>query len=198
MNRLGGVGAGRSQYKIRGLNHPDGARRCKPYRFGHQASYIEILLGDVMKARGGDQDAENELLGKHQFLSEVINGVVEMMGELLFKPAGGEVLLHLEPLAALVATGIPPELIGGAPVGHILGDIAGRLRVIASDSGLGGNNGVISLSDFKTVMENSKCPVFRSVLARIEAKESSLGTLGLSAPMPDVNTLLSYFAIQSS
>ena len=33
MNQLGGVGAGKSQYKIRGLNNPDGARACQPYRY---------------------------------------------------------------------------------------------------------------------------------------------------------------------
>ena len=33
MNRLGGVGAGRSMFKIRGLNHPDAARRCRPHPF---------------------------------------------------------------------------------------------------------------------------------------------------------------------
>ena len=32
-NRLGGVGAGKSQFKIRGLNKPDGARRRPPYPF---------------------------------------------------------------------------------------------------------------------------------------------------------------------
>ena len=32
-NRLGGVGAGKSQFKIRGLNRPDGARRHPPYAF---------------------------------------------------------------------------------------------------------------------------------------------------------------------
>ena len=33
MNQLGGVGAGKSQFKIGGLNQPDGAKYCAPYPF---------------------------------------------------------------------------------------------------------------------------------------------------------------------
>jgi len=33
MNQLGGVGAAKSQFKIRGLNKPDGARKCAPRRY---------------------------------------------------------------------------------------------------------------------------------------------------------------------
>jgi hypothetical protein len=33
MNQLGGVGAGKSQFKIGGLNHPDGAKYCAPYPY---------------------------------------------------------------------------------------------------------------------------------------------------------------------
>ena len=33
MNQLGGVGKGKSQFKVRGLNNPDGAKLCKPYEY---------------------------------------------------------------------------------------------------------------------------------------------------------------------
>ena len=33
MNQLGGVGKGKSQFKVRGLNKPDGAKRCKPNKY---------------------------------------------------------------------------------------------------------------------------------------------------------------------
>ena len=33
MNQLGGVGKGKSQFKVGGLNNPDGAKLCKPYEY---------------------------------------------------------------------------------------------------------------------------------------------------------------------
>lgn len=33
MNQLGGVGKGKSQFKVGGLNNPDGAKSCKPYEY---------------------------------------------------------------------------------------------------------------------------------------------------------------------
>lgn len=41
MNQLSGVGAGRSMFKIRGLNHPDAARRCKPHPFRKHRGSLE-------------------------------------------------------------------------------------------------------------------------------------------------------------
>jgi hypothetical protein len=40
MNQLGGVGAGKSQFKIGGLNHPDGAKYCAPYPYGKKENSI--------------------------------------------------------------------------------------------------------------------------------------------------------------
>ena len=201
MNRLGGVGAGRSQYKIRGLNHPDGARRCRPYRFEHrhryrhrhQASYGEILIGDVMEARGGDEDDEKALLEEHTFLNDVISGVAGMITNLLlFNPVDGEVSLHLEPLAAFVDGEFPTQLLGGDQVGHILKDIAGRLRQIA------GPDGVISLSDFETVMENSGCPVRGEVMKVMTAmvQDIELDDLPDEVQTPGKDDMLAYFQPQ--
>ena len=33
MNTLSGVGVGKSQFHLPNLNNPDGARRCKPYKY---------------------------------------------------------------------------------------------------------------------------------------------------------------------
>ena len=33
MNQLGGIGAGKSQFKIGGLNKPDGAKRCNAKKY---------------------------------------------------------------------------------------------------------------------------------------------------------------------
>ena len=41
MNRLGGVGRGKSQFKIGGLNNPDGSRSCKPYDYIKQKETFE-------------------------------------------------------------------------------------------------------------------------------------------------------------
>jgi hypothetical protein len=41
MNRLGGVGRGKSQFKIGGLNNPDGSRSCKPYDYIKQKETLE-------------------------------------------------------------------------------------------------------------------------------------------------------------
>jgi len=30
---MGGVGRGRSQFNVAGVNHPDGTRPCTPYRW---------------------------------------------------------------------------------------------------------------------------------------------------------------------
>ena len=199
MNRLGGVGAGRSQYKIRGLNHPDGARRCRPHRFGHrhrhshEESYIGTLLKDVVEASGGKPADEEALLAKYPFLNDVIGGVAGMIADLLlFKPDDGEVSLHIEPLAALVKTGIPPDLLGGAPVGHILSDIAARLRDI------GGCDGVVSLDDFKAVMVASDCPVYREAVKVMldkarEKEDDKEFTFPKGKQFPDQGLLLGYF-----
>ena len=49
MNQLGGVGRAKSQFKIDGVNQPDGARRCLPYEYfnpsiEHPLSYYIQLL----------------------------------------------------------------------------------------------------------------------------------------------------------
>ena len=43
MNQLGGVGASRSQFKIRGLNKPDGIGNCLPGSYPYLAGYIAFL-----------------------------------------------------------------------------------------------------------------------------------------------------------
>jgi C1A family cysteine protease len=40
MNQLGGIGAGKSQFQIGGLNHPDGAKYCAPYPYGKKENSI--------------------------------------------------------------------------------------------------------------------------------------------------------------
>ena len=191
MNRLGGVGVGRSQYKIRGLNHPDGARRCRPYRFQHrhrrEESYIEILFRDILAARGSDENTELALLGKHPFLRDVIDGLVRLMEEKLYfrKQQGNKVLVHLEGLATLVERtselGFEEEL-----VGQIVMDAAGRLRGFGNDPSRGGHSGVMSLKNLKVVMENSRCPVFRAVVNRMNEFKFSESFLSLPTGVPTV------------
>ena len=44
MNQLGGVGAGKSQFKIRGLNKPDGTGNCRtgPYTLAECIEYLQM------------------------------------------------------------------------------------------------------------------------------------------------------------
>ena len=41
MNQLGGVGAGKSQFKIGGLNEPDGAKYCAPYPYKNKNKILQ-------------------------------------------------------------------------------------------------------------------------------------------------------------
>ena len=41
MNQLGGVGAGKSQFKIGGLNQPDGAKYCAPYPYKNKDNTLQ-------------------------------------------------------------------------------------------------------------------------------------------------------------
>ena len=43
MNTLSGVGAGKSQFHIPNLNKPDGARRCKPYKYVSKRDLASML-----------------------------------------------------------------------------------------------------------------------------------------------------------
>ena len=44
MNQLSGVGAGRSMFKVAGLNKPDGARRCKPHPYGKKEENLILSM----------------------------------------------------------------------------------------------------------------------------------------------------------
>ena len=59
MNQLGGVGAGKSQFKIGGLNQPDGAKYCAPYPFKNNT------LQDEKNASLGTKTAYSSLSSKN-------------------------------------------------------------------------------------------------------------------------------------
>ena len=77
MNQLGGVGRGKSQFKVNGSNHPDGSRGCvtAPYPYGGTPNYngqrLSYLLnqlpalpeGQLYAAMGKDETVSGDLLG---------------------------------------------------------------------------------------------------------------------------------------
>ena len=77
MNQLGGVGRGKSQFKVNGSNHPDGSRGCvtAPYPYGGTPNYngqrLSYLLnqlpalheGQMYAAMGKDETVSGDLLG---------------------------------------------------------------------------------------------------------------------------------------
>ena len=77
MNQLGGVGRGKSQFKVNGSNHPDGSRGCvtAPYPYGGTTAFngprLTYLLnqlpdlpeGQLYAAMGKDETVSGDLLG---------------------------------------------------------------------------------------------------------------------------------------
>jgi len=59
MNRMGGVGRGRSQFNVAGVNHPDGTRPCTPYRWS-KPKPLATVVEAVQNTISGDPDAVQE------------------------------------------------------------------------------------------------------------------------------------------
>jgi len=84
MNQLGGVGASRSQFKIRGLNKPDGARKCAPHRYTLCLVGVhEKLLSDFS---GCDCIQESSVAGFYPFVH--LTDEAPCASELSHLPAG--------------------------------------------------------------------------------------------------------------
>ena len=89
MNQLGGVGASRSQFKIRGLNKPDGTGNCLagPYSLKDKIEYLRryflgLLPGYTLC-----------LVGEHELIRADLEGCSCMDGIAL--PGSGDPFLHL-------------------------------------------------------------------------------------------------------
>ena len=86
MNRLGGIGRGKSQFKIGGLNNPDGSRSCKPYDYIKQKETFEeknILTKKLSNKL--EKDSQDDLESSTGSTSELKTDIYENKNEFLGK-----------------------------------------------------------------------------------------------------------------
>ena len=102
MNQLSGVGAGRSMFKIRGLNHPDGARRCRPHPYRKMShgspnqrtveEVVEEIIAFAVSAEymtgtpgigGGNSLRGSEKLEDWKFTTQILNSTWSLKNSVL-------------------------------------------------------------------------------------------------------------------
>lgn len=65
MNRLGGVGRGKSQFKIHGVNNPDSSQSCNPYEYDHKrrlnkkCCYVTVPYSELTNFDNLSQDQQD-------------------------------------------------------------------------------------------------------------------------------------------
>ena len=107
MNQLGGVGRGKSQFKVGGLNRPDGARSCTPKAYSNVRSASDenraltsynstiddkiTFLKEYFRARLPNYTLC--LVGEHEKIRSDLEGCPCMDGKIL--PTSGNHFLHL-------------------------------------------------------------------------------------------------------
>ena len=85
MNRLGGIGRGKSQFKIGGLNNPDGSRSCKPYDYIKQKETFEEKNIITKKLPNKlEKDSDNDLELSTGSTSELKTDISENNNELQY------------------------------------------------------------------------------------------------------------------
>ena len=150
MNRMGGVGRGRSQFNVAGVNHPDGTRRCTPFRANNNISrniYNVRTAVAQAKAYAKSQGKILCLVGTHETVEGdlgVSNGTFIRLGN------------HIPGVAVLNSLGLVYN-VKGKPQKHIAAMVTREIaiKLINSKFGIdvGYNLNLIAFSAVDTVLD---------------------------------------------